>query len=61
MKNIKDTTWNERAARHNELKKYRRDALIAYIKAKIALDKIDLELTQIENANNGHFIEIEDE
>jgi hypothetical protein len=41
-----------------ELKKYRRDALIAYIKAKIALDKIDLELTQIENANNGHFIEI---
>ena len=24
MKNIKDTTWNERAARHNELKKYRR-------------------------------------
>lgn len=48
MKNIKDTTWDERAARYNELKKYRRDALIAYIKAKIALDKIDLELTQIE-------------
>ena len=61
MKNIKDTTWDERAARYNELKKYRRDALIAYIKAKIALDKIDLELTQIENADNGHFIEMEDE
>lgn len=60
MKNIKDTTWEERAARHNELKKYRREVLIAYIKAKIALDKIDLELTQIENADNGHFIEIGD-
>lgn len=60
MKNIKDTTLEERAIRYNELKKYRRDAFIAYIKVKIALDKIDLELTQIENANNGHFIEIGD-
>ena len=60
MKNIKDTTLEERTARYNELQKYRKDALIAYIKAKIALNKIDLELTQIENANNGHFIEIGD-
>lgn len=59
MKNIKDTTWEERDARFEELKKKRKVAVAAYIKARRELREIDLEMVQIENANNGHFIEIE--
>lgn len=59
MKNIKDTTLEERNNRMEELKKERKLAVAAYVKAKIALDKIDLEMAQITQANNGHFIEYE--
>lgn len=59
MKNIKDTTREQRDSRLEELKKKRRMAVAAYIKAKSELRMIDLEMTQIETANNtGHFIEI---
>ena len=59
MKNIKDTTREERDNRLKELKKKRRVAVAAYIKAKSELRMIDLEMAQIETANNtGHFIEI---
>lgn len=49
MKNIKDTTREERKL-----------AVAAYIKARVALDRIDLEMAQITQANNGHFIEYGD-
>lgn len=59
MKNIKNTTREERDNRLEELKKKRKIAVAAYIKAKAELGKIDLEMAQIETANNtGHFIEI---
>lgn len=59
MKNIKDTTREERDNRLEELKKERKEAHRAYLKAKYALLEINLEIAQIETANNtGHFIEI---
>lgn len=61
MKNIKDTTQEERNARFEELKKQRRKAVAEYIRAKNQLLAIDMEMNQIENANNGHFIEIKGE
>lgn len=59
MKNIKNTTREERNNRMEELKKERKLAVAAYIKARVALDRIDLEMAQITQANNGHFIEYE--
>ena len=61
MKNIKNTTQEERNARFEELKKQRRNIVAEYIKIKRQLLEIDMELNQIENANNGHFIEIKGE
>ena len=61
MKNIKNTTQEERDARFEELKKQRRKVVAEYIKIKRQLLEIDMELNQIENANNGHFIEIKGE
>lgn len=58
MKNIKNTTQEERDARFEELKKQRRNIVAEYIRIKRQLLEIDMELNQIENANNGHFIEI---
>lgn len=58
MKNIKNTTQTERDTRFEELKKKRKVAVAAYIKARRELREIDLEMVQIENANAGHFIEI---
>lgn len=60
MKNIKDTTREERNNRMEELKKERKLAVAAYVKARVALDRIDLEMAQITQANNGHFIEYGD-
>lgn len=61
MKNIKNTTQEERDARFEELKRQRRKVVAEYIKIKRQLLEIDMELNQIENANNGHFIEIKGE
>jgi hypothetical protein len=61
MKNIKNTTQEERDARFEELKKQRRNIVAEYIRIKRQLLEIDMELNQIENANNGHFIEIKGE
>lgn len=61
MKNIKNTTQTERDARFEELKKQRRNIVAEYIKIKNQLLAIDMEMNQIENANNGHFIEIKGE
>lgn len=61
MKNIKNTTQTERDARFEELKKQRRNIVAEYIRIKRQLLEIDMELNQIENANNGHFIEIKGE
>ena len=61
MKNIKNTTQVERDARFEELKKQRRKVVAEYIRIKRQLLEIDMELNQIENANNGHFIEIKGE
>lgn len=61
MKNIKNTTQKERDARFEELKKQRRNIVAEYIRIKRQLLEIDMELNQIENANNGHFIEIKGE
>lgn len=61
MKNIKNTTQEERNARFEELKKKRRNIISEYIKIKNQILEIDLEMCQIENANNGHFIEIKGE
>ena len=61
MKNIKNTTKEERDIRFEELKKQRRKVVAQYIKFKRQLLTIDMELNQIENANNGHFIEIKGE
>lgn len=61
MKNIKNTTKKERDIRFEELKKQRRTLVAEYIKIKRHLLTIDMELNQIENANNGHFIEIKGE
>lgn len=61
MKNIKNTTQKERDARFKELKKQRRNIVAEYIKIKNQLLAIDMEMNQIENANNGHFIEIKGE
>jgi len=61
MKNIKNTTQEERNARFEELKKQRRNIVAEYIRIKRQLLEIDMELNQIENANNGHFIEIKGE
>lgn len=58
MKNIKNTTQVERNARFKELKKQRRKIVSEYIKIKGQLLEIDMEMNQIENANNGHFIEM---
>lgn len=58
MKNIKDTTQEERNARFEELKKQRRNIVAEYIRIKNQLLAIDMEMNQIENANNGHFIEM---
>lgn len=58
MKNIKNTTQAERNARFKELKKQRRKIVSEYIKIKGQLLEIDMEMNQIENANNGHFIEM---
>ena len=58
MKNIKNTTQAERNARMKELKKQRRTIVSEYIKIKNQLLEIDMEMNQIENANNGHFIEM---
>ena len=61
MKNIKNTTQAERDTRFEELKKQRRKVVAESIKIKHQLLEIDMELNQIENANNGHFIEIKGE
>ena len=61
MKNIKNTTQEERNVRFEELKKQRRKVVAEYIRIKRQLLEIDMELNQIENANNGHFIEIKGE
>lgn len=61
MKDIKNTTQAERNARFEELKKQRRNIVAEYIRIKRQLFEIDMELNQIENANNGHFIEIKGE
>lgn len=61
MKNIKNTTQEERDARFEELKKQRRNIVAEYIRIKRQLFEIDMEMNQIENANNGHFIEIKGE
>lgn len=61
MKDIKNTTQAERNARFEELKKQRRNIVAEYIRIKRQLLEIDMELNQIENANNGHFIEIKGE
>ena len=61
MKNIKNTTQEERNTRFEELKKQRRKVVAEYIRIKHQLLEIDMELNQIENANNGHFIEIKGE
>lgn len=58
MKNIKNTTQEERNARFEELKKQRRTVVAEYIRIKNQLLAIDMEMNQIENANNGHFIEM---
>lgn len=58
MKNIKNTTQEERDARFEELKKQRRKVVAEYIRAKNQLLAIDMEMTQIKNANNGHYIEM---
>lgn len=58
MKNIKNTTQEERDARFEELKKQRRNIVAEYIRIKRQLLEIDMELNQIENANNGHFFEM---
>lgn len=58
MKNIKNTTQEERDTRFKELKKQRRKVVAEYIRAKNQLLAIDMEMNQIENANNGHFIEM---
>lgn len=60
MKNIKNTTQEERDARFEELKKQRRNIVAEYIRIKRQLLEIDMELNQIENANNGHFFEYEE-
>lgn len=60
MKNIKNTTQAERDTRFEELKKQRRVLVAEYIKIKRHLLTIDMELNQIENANNGHFFEYEE-
>ena len=61
MKNIKNTTQEERDVRFEELKKQRRKVVAEYIRIKNQLLAIDMEINQIENANNGHFIEIKGE
>lgn len=61
MKNIKTTTKEEKDVRFEELKKQRRKVVAEYIRIKNQLLAIDIELNQIENANNGHFIEIKGE
>lgn len=61
MKNIKNTTQEERDARFEELKRQRRNIVAEYIRIKNQLLAIDMEMNQIENANNGHFIEIKGE
>ncbi len=58
MKDIKNTTQAERNARFKELKKQRRKVVSEYIKIKNQLLEIDMEMNQIENANNGHFFEM---
>lgn len=59
MKNIKDTAREERDNRLEELREERQKAYRAYLKAKFALTEIEMEITQIETANNtGRFIEI---
>lgn len=58
MKDIKNTTQAERNARFKELKKQRRNIVSEYIKIKNQLREIDMEMNQIENANNGHFFEM---
>ena len=58
MKNIKNTTQEERDTRFEELKRRRRNIVAEYIKIKNQLLEIDMEMNQIENANNGHFIEM---
>lgn len=58
MKDIKNTTQAERDARFKELKKQRRNIVSEYIKIKNQLREIDMEMNQIENANNGHFFEM---
>ena len=58
MKNIKNTTQEERDVRFEELKKQKRNAFAEYIRIKNQLLAIDMEMNQIENANNGHFIEM---
>lgn len=58
MKNIKNTTQAERDTRFEELKKQRRNIVAEYIRIKNQLLAIDMEMNQIENANNGHFIEM---
>lgn len=58
MKNIKNTTQTERDVRFEELKKQRRKVVAEYIRIKNQLLTIDMEMNQIENANNGHFIEM---
>jgi uncharacterized protein YPO0396 len=58
MKDIKNTTQAERNARVKELKRQRRSIVSEYIKIKNQLREIDMEMNQIENANNGHFFEM---
>lgn len=58
MKNIKNTTQADRNARFEELKRQRRNIVSEYIRIKNQLLEIDMEMNQIENANNGHFIEM---
>lgn len=58
---MKNTTQAERDTRFEELKKQRRKVVAEYIKIKNQLLAIDMEMNQIENANNGHFIEIKGE
>ena len=60
MKNIKNTKREERDARLERFKKQRKKVLREYVKFKRQLLKLDMEILQIEQANEGHFFEYEE-
>ena len=60
MKNIRNTTKEERDARLERLKEQRKKVLREYIKFKRQLLELDMEILQIEQASVGHFIEYEE-